>query len=405
VTSGTKVLDSVEISAADADRLPVTAPVSNQDDAGATYKTLRFRFPNAITPGAGQYEVRISSPGSTATSPWFVAALMAEAHTTDQTFGGTTDYAAGQFLTGTPPVLTPLTSGGVRSSDALLELVEVPGPVTGVGTSVGSLTAHHVEVCDPNVGCEGCSDDTMPYVQVTWSPAPSGNPDVAAYHVDRMDDLSPDWERVAYVAGRTNTAWNDHEVRIGVASSYRVRVVRTDAVTGDWSAATSASKILVPPGQVALAFSSNAATGMGCVYPEVWTGEVVRSWDFLEAGDVKLRQMFGRDGQVAFRPLERKGDHWQRQVLLSALCSVARPSMALFNPLRDLAWAPVPYVCVRDGEGNRWLASLTVTGGDNRRADTANTELWLADIGITVVATVPAVHDTTVAQVEGPAHI
>lgn len=398
VSDGVRVFSATEVTAADVDRLPVSAPSSNVDDGGRVYKTVQFRFPESSALAAGQYELRFSSPDATEDRPWWVAALIGNAHTTDQTYGGSTDQAEGEFYSGNPSALTEL-SDAELSSDVLAQLVEVPAAVTGVGTSVGSTTAHHVEVCDPNVGCHGCADDTMPYVQVTWSPAPSGNPDVVAYQVDRMDDLTPDWERVATVWGRLSDTWNDHEARIGVSSQYRVRVVRDDAVTGDWSATAS---VLVPTGQVALAFSSNAATGMGCVYPEVWEGnEVERGWAFLEFEDVELRRIYGRNRQVAFRPIERRGDSWERTVLLNAFCTVARPSMSTFHPLRDLAWAPIPYVCVRDGEGNRWLASLVVPEGSNRRADAAGTELWLARIGVTEVADTASVHDTSVAQVTG----
>jgi hypothetical protein len=397
VSDGLKILDAVEITAADVDRLPVSAPVNNIDDQGATYKTLQFRFPSAADLSTGQHELRLSSPNSTATRPWRIAMFAADYHTTDQTFGGATDYGTGNMLLGTPAVSTPITQALVRSSDLQARIVEVPAAVTGVGVSNGSLTAHHVDICSGEIaGCEGCAEDTMPYVQVSWSAAPSGTPDIAAYHIDRMDDLDPDWKRVGLVVGRTTTVWNDHEVSIGIRSQYRVRVLRTDAVVGDWSTPAS---ITVPTGQVALAFSSNAATGMGCVYPEVWSGEVTREWSFQEFDDVQLRRMYGRQRVVAFRPLERRGDGFSRTVLLSFGCTVALPSMDLFRPLRDLAWAPIPYVCVRDGEGNRWYVSLRVPTGRNRRADDQGTELWVAEIGMVEVSDVPSIHDTSVAQV------
>lgn len=403
VSDGVRVLDAVEVSAADVERLPVSAPVNNVDDQGAVYKTVQFRFPNAASLSAVAYELRLSSPDSTEARPWRVAAMIGEAHTTDQTFAGSTGVAEGVFRD-TPalssPVMVELTDG-TRSSDLLASVAVVPGAVEDVTTSVGSVTAHHAEVCD-SAGCEGCADDTVPFVELAWTAAPSGSPDVAAYQVDRKDDLDPDWRRVATVWGRTTTTWQDHEARIGVASQYRVRVLREDVVTGDWSDTASAT---IPTGQVALAFTSNAGVGLGCVYPEVWEREVERSWRFLEAGDVTYRTFYGRNRQVAFRPIERRGDSFVRTLLLDALCTVALPTMAVFGPLRDLAWSPVPYVCVRDGEGNRWFASIELPDGTNRRADAAGTELWLTEISITEVADRPSVHDTSVAQVEGPVQL
>lgn len=399
VSDGVRVLGATEVTAPDVARLPTAASYSAVDDQGVQYKLVKLRFDDATTLAAGQYEVRLSSPGSTSSRPWFIAALVANKHTTNQTYGGATDYASGQVvIDGQSYALTSdgITPARAYSSDIQAALVEVPPPITGVGTSVGSLTTHHAQVCDPNQGCEGCADDSMPYATVTWPAAT--DPDVVGYDIDRLDDLSPDWERVAAVGGRLSTVWYDQEVRIGVRSQYRIRVARGDGVTGDWSEPVS---VLVPPGQIALTFSSNAATGMGCVYPEVWTGdEADRTWEFTEAGDVTYRRIYGRNRPVAFRPMERRGDAFPRTLLLNALCSVTRPSMATFHPLRDLSWAPIPYVCVRDGEGNRWFASLEVPDGRNRRADAAGTELWLADIQIVEVADSPAVHDTTVPQVE-----
>lgn len=392
--TGTKVLNAVEITADDVDRLPVTAPSSNVDDQGASYKTVVVQFPNSSTLAAALYEMRLSSPASTQARPWRVAALIGDDHTTDQTFGGATDYATGFYSSAGAEIALD----GPLTSDLLVTLADVPAAVTGLDTAVGSITAHHVEVCD-GAGCGGCSDDTMPFVQLDWDIAPSGTPDIAGYQVDRKDDLDPDWQRVATVVGRTTNTWSDHEARIGVSSQYRVRVVRVDNITGAWSTPASAN---IPTGQVALAFSSNAGVALGCVYPSVWEREVQRSWQFLEAGDVTYKRFYGRNRQVAFRPIERRGDSFTRTVLLDAMCSVALPTMAIFDPLRDLAWAPLPYVCVRDGEGNRWFASLEVPSGANRRADASGTELWLAEIGITEVSDSPAVHDTSVPQVEGP---
>lgn len=400
VWSGTtRLFSPVEVTPDDLERLPVAAPVSNTDDSGAVYKVAQFRFPESDDIAAGQVEVRLSSPDSVSGRPWHVAALIANVHTTDQTFGSSTDQAEGVFMSGSPSAETQLSDVDF-SSDLLVVLADVPAAVTGVATSVGSLTAHHAEVCDPNAGeCQGCADDTMPYATLTWAAAPSGTPDISGYQVDRMDDLDTDWRRVASVDGRTTEVWYDHEVSIGVTTQYRLRVVREDDVVGEWSDPVS---VRVPPGQIALAFSSNFATGMGCVFPEVWDGnEVVRDWEFLEAGDIKLSTMYGRNRHVAFRPLERRGQGWQRTLLMSAMCSVLPPSLAQFDPLRDLAWAPIPYVCIRDGEGNRWYASLGVTGGHDRRSG-PSTDLWTADITVAEVADRPAVVDTSVPQVTQP---
>lgn len=398
---GVRVFSPVEVTAAEVAALPVRSSASNTDDLGVVYKTPQFRFPESLALAADDYVVRVSSPDSTIERPWYVGALIADDHTTDQTFGGATQFADGQWwrVDGT---VEELDDPGVWTSDLQVQLVEVPAAVTGVATAVGSLTAHHLDMCDDS-RCAGCADDTMPYIQVTWTAAPTGSPAPVGYQVDRQDDRAPDvWERVAAVSGRTEVVWNDHEARIGVPTRYRVRVVRADDVVGDWSVPVQE---IIPVGQVALAFSSNAATGMGCVYPEVWDGDVQRSWTFRDADHVRLARIYGRNMPVAFRPLERQGEAFTRTVLLNALCTVSPPSLAIFDPLRSLALAPIPYVCVRDGEGNRWYASLVVPEGENLRANALGHELWAAEIGVGEIQALAAVHDTSVAQVEQAAAI
>ena len=60
----------------------------------------------------------------------------------------------------------------------------------------------------------------------------------------------------------------------------------------------------------------------------------------------------------------------------------------------------VAYVCVRDGEGNRWYANLRVPEGDTTRAP--DDEVWTTEVALVEVSDIPAIHDTSVAQVEGP---
>jgi hypothetical protein len=391
-SDGVRVFSPVEITAADADRLPSASPPGlDRDDQGITYRLLKFRFPESTVLPSGNYEIRCLSPDTSQDRAWRVGTLVSRESVDNQTFGEGTLVADGEWSSDGTSNLVPTTFPPF-SSDAQMQLVEVPAAVTGVGVASGSQGAHHAEVCG-GPACAGCADETLPTAVLTWSPAPTGTPEVAGYQIDRLDTLAPDWERVASVWGRTNTTWVDEEPRIGVQSSYRVRVIRSDDVTGDWSVPAT---IVVPPGQVALAFSSNAATGMGVVYPEVWEAKTIqRDWHFAEADDVEFSKMYGRNRRVAFRPMERAGDDFKRTVLLNAGCTVDPPTMDIFQPLRDLAWAPVPYVCVRDGEGNRWYASLIVPDGSNARPG----ERWLAEIRIVEVADRPHIIDTNVPQV------
>jgi hypothetical protein len=399
VSDNAVMLSAVEVTADDVAAMPLATPYP-QGREGERYRRVRFRFPESVALAAGTYEVRFSSPLTTLSRRWFVNALIAQGHSTDQTFGGTSQYASGlSFLDGDR--FTEVAPTGPWSADLAVQLAEVPPAVTGVGTALGSWSAHDALVCTcgPGSSSGGCGDEPLPFARVTW--AASADTAVVGYNVERTDDWTPAWEPVAYVDGRLTTTWDDHEPRIGVQSRYHVQVVRSDGVTGDWSAPAS---ITLPTEHVSLALSSNAATGMGCVYPEVWEGrEADRGWKQPSADLVDYRRFHGRNDPVAFRPLERPGRRFNRTLLVSAGCLVPRPTLSVYDALNDLSHAPVPYVCVRDGEGNRWYASVLVPDELNRRADDQGNELWLADIEVTTVSDVPYAVDTSVPQVDGPA--
>lgn len=398
---GVRVFSPIEVSAGDVDRLPTSALYSDTDDQNTRYKTIQFRFPESQLLVAGTYRILVQSSGTTEDQAWRVGALIAnEVDSPDQTWSvagiaGGSNAATGTWVSSSSNVALTSVPSNI-SSDLMASLTAVPAAVTGVAASIGTLTAHHAEICSKTAECNGCADQTVPFIALTWSPSATGNPDVSGYDVDRMDPLSPDWERVAFVAGRLVTQWEDHEARIGVATSYRIRAVLTSGVTGDWSATISA---LQPIGQVALSFTSNFATGMGVAYPEVWdTQETTRGFAFNEFQDVSLQTIYARNRPIASHPIERQGVSFSRTVLVSAGCSVSLPTLDQFSPMRDLAWAPIPYVCVRDGEGNRWFASLVVPDGSGVRPG----ERWLAEIGVTEIASDPDIHQTTAPQVSEP---
>ena len=56
-----------------------------------------------------------------------------------------------------------------------------------------------------------------------------------------------------------------------------------------------------------------------------------------------------------------------------------------FVPLRNTAWADLPYLCVRDQHENRWFANVNVPGGTVQN----NEKLQLAEVTITEVTDVP----------------
>jgi hypothetical protein len=94
--------------------------------------------------------------------------------------------------------------------------------------------------------------------------------------------------------------------------------------------------------------------------------------------------MYGKDFFTAFHPLERGGDQFTRVLLVNA-AAIPVPSLANFRGLRDLAWASLNYVCVRDELGNRWFANIIVPDG-NARLDRA---IYMAQIQVSEVTDTP----------------
>ena len=95
--------------------------------------------------------------------------------------------------------------------------------------------------------------------------------------------------------------------------------------------------------------------------------------------------MFDRDFFTAFRPLERGGEQFSRTLLVQA-AAIAPPTLGDFRALRDMAWDTVSYICVRDEDGNRWLANVVVPSGRVQRSRT----LYFAQVNVAEVTATPS---------------
>jgi len=118
-----------------------------------------------------------------------------------------------------------------------------------------------------------------------------------------------------------------------------------------------------------LIFTSNAGQlgQYALAYPPTWaSGEPIEDYQFPESSTEVITQQYARDYSVAFRGTERGGEVFTR-VLLLANAAVALPRLANARSLRDLAWADLPYVCVRDDIGDRWFATVLVPDEQVRR--------------------------------------
>lgn len=187
--------------------------------------------------------------------------------------------------------------------------------------------------------------------------------------LQRMDTVETEWQTIMKATSLAITSFNDYEARVGIESSYRIRAVDVYDFPGPWSSTVTAT--IPEPGVTIgcegghlLIFTSNEEQdgSINLAYSSVWEGQVEESFSFPEARFTELQAMYNRDYFVAFRPTERGGEQFSRTVLVQA-AAISPETLADFTSLRDMAWADVPYICVRDEDGNRWFATVLVPSG------------------------------------------
>lgn len=294
----------------------------------------------------------------------------------DVSYGGATERYAYQF--GFEPWVD------VPWADVCVVLAQYPEPPDG-------LTAIPVSV-GGNVGTPA-----VDLVWDAWTP-PEGCPGFLYYDIDRSDDGGINWHRIAQVTDPDVTAVQDQECRVGRESLYRIRVRRLDLAISPWSDTVAATATMSDRG--GYCYSSNEAPGYIVWYEDLPT----RDYEFL-SGET-LHKLADQDFQVSIKPLEDGGVAFTAHVLVAALGglrgTVAPSSQGpdLFAPLRLLSGAmrnpatgekvTTSYVCVRDGDGNRWFASINV-GTGIRNAPRAN--MYTTDVRVTQLTDRPSVFD------------
>lgn len=187
------------------------------------------------------------------------------------------------------------------------------------------------------------------------------------YELQRYDSIAGDFDTIMLATDITQTSFNDYESRVGLTSVYRIRALNALNFAGQWSAYVSGAPPI--PGVTggctdstgALIFTSNAdQTGASnAAYVMQWDNAPVEDFILPEADMVTYQPMYGRDGSVAFHGTERGLEMFDRTVLLHA-AAIDPVRLADAKTIRDLAWADLPYICVRDEVGDRWFASVRV---------------------------------------------
>jgi hypothetical protein len=211
--------------------------------------------------------------------------------------------------------------------------------------------------------------------------------------LQRSDTVDPTWYPIMRNTLQSATGFADYEARIGILTSYRVRLVNVQGFVGAWSATVTST--ITAPGVTGrrvdnsvLVFTSNyAQSGIyNLAYAESWDGSPAEDFTFPESGRNRLQWLYGRDYMAAFRPTERGGEQFTRGLLLQNAAIASGPVLrAAAQSLRDLAWADLPYVCVRNELGDRWFANVVVPSARIQR----NRSIQVAQVSVTEVTGTP----------------
>lgn len=368
--------------------------------------TLRLNTPAVMgTRTAPDPVFRWSATGETAGNRWEILGAIAPAlsglpgnllnkvasphQLSLATYGAPTsgDTVAFKWMPGYSPPVTASTTDA--TADAVLLFSTDPPAVSGFSVTMQSQGVTGIGL---DCGVDPCCIPTeIFYNEVTWSPLSLAASGFGYYELQRMDELT-EWATIMKASDLTLGTFNDYEARVGMASDYRIRAVNVYEFAGSWS--STASETIEDPGVEIecgtgghlLIFTSNSAQSgsVNLAHSTVWETTVNEDFDFPEAGDVILQKMYGKDFVTAFRPLERGGERFTRTLLVQA-AAISAPTLGDFRALRDMAWDTVPYVCVRDEDGNRWFATVLVPSGRVQ----LNRTLYMAPVTVMEVTDTP----------------
>lgn len=339
--------------------------------------TLTMASPATLATGS---DTLIWSSTTSANSPWQILAEQGQSLNINASFQG-----LGAFLE--DPAGTNL-----FSADATFYFMQEPPTVTGLSTlpSVQPLTGVGLDCRAP----ADCIPTGMPFGIVLWTPittsAPAASGTFGMYEMERQDDHDSTWQTVYRSTNIASAAFFDVEARFAMNSRYRIRVRNVYDQPGPWSTTASLTMPALDPS--VWAFSSNSLTTNTFLAPHIGdTGGQPPNFEpvFPEADQVTLQDMYNRDYVTAFHGTERGGMRFSL-LLLANQGAVSLPVMdRAFTSLRDLAWADLPYVCVRNGEGDRWFANVQVPNGSFRSRRTA-LKTQLVSVRVTEVLYAPA---------------
>lgn len=292
------------------------------------------------TPGANtavQYYVELASTAA-AGSGWLVYALDDMGYTGDSVSVDTIIFGAN-----VDAWTDPLDGGELARRNGMITVQTQPTAPTGLLATV--------------LGAK---------VTVSWTLTSLGAT-FAAMEIWRSNDRtgidSDGYVQVADLTTESVHSWPDGEVRRGVPVTYKIRIRRTDGSLSDFSAASTVKTIDAAFGPEWYITSNEVAQTS-------WIGaELLGDRVYQPPIQRVLREFYGRDGAVAFIPIENPLDefdvllafYWHKNLVFNSF--LQEPPVigrAAFVTLYDLSRESLSYVCLRDRDGNRWFANIAI---------------------------------------------
>lgn len=382
------------------------APVVGTDIFGDAYSTVTVDFdPGIDINEAAGVRARFTlatgygEPGKT-NNVWRIGAMVAEVIATglgDQTAPGA---ATGHAFIPPSNAFLPLQDTTTRLSDLQVQLLSQPPAITGASVQQLSQPVTGGS-CVPCVGKSShCTVTSIPYNRVCWHATTLTQDKFGYYEVQRLESatMEADWETVAIIAptgtpvtgvsasGTAATCWDDWSHVYDSQVCYRIRQQRVDGTLSDF-VETVCRTTVAPAGAdiiVTLPDEPERNIALPEAYPEQLP--IKKEWTNLDADSHVIQAVYGRDKHISFRPIERLGFKFQRQVLISSLCTTTEPCLNVIEGLHEVCDATTGIIVVRDACGNRWYATLNVPTFTNLH-DPDVGDMWLADIVVTELAT------------------
>jgi hypothetical protein len=314
----------------------------------ATYGSLAFKLVSVDLASSGtlaaatDYYLEFTS-SSSASNPWFVLMLDATAShalTGNQTYQGSTDQAT---VAGT----------GIAQGDFLARIGAAPAAPSSITVTNTTATINAT---------------TLDYAAISWVNGGSLGSAFARWEIERSEDGGTTWSQAGTISTEATVSFADYYGRRSNPNKYRVRIVRSDGVTSDWTTQTGT----VTPAAVAgarVVFTSNAAPGLTVGY--VPDGNDA-AYDFLSASEAVQMRLHARDFTATFKPLEQRGIAWTftLQVWVGQTAPPAGSGVAAFSALRALAESSTTTeVCMHTGDGERFYGAIVVPSGNRSVAE------------------------------------